>query len=211
MNKIICNTEEMLKGHYETLILKESNSKIHITEDTTVDNLVFEVDNFDVHFIFEDNVKFSLKSILDVKNISGKIHLEVNHKNEIYFGLGIKSFSQNKLDVLTDMIGNDSNCEVKIRIVGETNSKMVMKTSGNLPKDTQNNIFGEDVKYLFEEDSYIEVLPELYVFSNDVLANHNMSVGKISEEELFYLESKGLNKKRAQDIYREGFINSIKK
>ena len=68
----------MLKGHYETLILKESNSKIHITEDTTVDNLVFEVDNFDVHFIFEDNVKFSLKSILDVKNISGKKYRKNN-------------------------------------------------------------------------------------------------------------------------------------
>ena len=150
------------------------------------------------------------RSVKGFKNISGKIHLEVNHKNEIYFGLGIKSFSQNKLDVLTDMIGNDSNCEVKIRIVGETNSKMVMKTSGNLPKNTKNNTFVEDVKYLFDEDSYIEVLPELYVLSNDVLANHNMSVGKISEEELFYLESKGLNETMAQDIYREGFINIIK-
>lgn len=211
MNKIICNTEEMLRGHYEKLILKESNSKIYITKDVTIEELILEVNDFDVSFIFADNASFSLKSILDVKDISGSIHLEVNHKNNVYFGLGIKSFSQNKLDILTDMLGNDSNCEVKIRIIGETNSKMVMKTSGNLPKDTQNNIFGEDVKYLFEEDSYIEVLPELYVFSNDVLANHNMSVGKISEEELFYLESKGLNKKRAQDIYREGFINSIKK
>ena len=83
MNKIICNTEEMLKGHYETLILKEINSKIQelrAEENNFVDNKEFSLNakasfylitqlignskNIDVRYLLENVDKSIIKDFL---------------------------------------------------------------------------------------------------------------------------------------------------
>ena len=46
---------------------------------------------------------------------------------------------------------------------------------------------------------------------DDVSVGHEASVGKISEEQLFYLQSRGLNENEALAMIVNGFINPIVK
>ena len=57
----------------------------------------------------------------------------------------------------------------------------------------------------------ITCLPELIVLSDDVSASHNMTVGSISEEELFYLESRGISSDKAREMIRNSFLLSMKR
>ena len=211
MNKIIMTTGETLGGNIENLVISNKKTHLNINKNTYIKNLTLNVKEFNLTFHIQEKVSFHFESILKLQDVKGVIHLNLEDKTNVYFGLGIQSSLENRLDILTTLQGSHTNCEVKVRLVGKEKSKMMMQLTGSLLSNTLDNNFTEDVKYLFSEDAYIEVLPELLVASNDTLANHNMSVGKMSEEDLFYLESKGLKAQEAQEIYREGFIESVKK
>ncbi|MNT06745.1 FeS cluster assembly protein SufD [compost metagenome] len=52
-------------------------------------------------------------------------------------------------------------------------------------------------------------IPLLLCGEDDVSGNHSASVGKINEDKLFYLMSRGFNKKDANKIIIEGEFSSI--
>jgi Fe-S cluster assembly protein SufD len=48
--------------------------------------------------------------------------------------------------------------------------------------------------------------PQLEIETDEVKASHAASVGKIDEEQLFYLRSKGMSEKQAKDTIIEAFL-----
>ena len=50
-------------------------------------------------------------------------------------------------------------------------------------------------------------MPQLEIYADEVKCNHGATVGKISEESLFYLQSRGISKTEAQKILISVFNN----
>jgi len=59
---------------------------------------------------------------------------------------------------------------------------------------------------LLSENSSIQAIPELINRNKDVSLTHEASVGKISEEALNYLRSRGLTEDEATDLIITGFL-----
>jgi Fe-S cluster assembly scaffold protein SufB len=59
---------------------------------------------------------------------------------------------------------------------------------------------------LLAEDSSINAIPELVNNHKDASLTHEASVGKISEEVLNYLRSRGLTEDQAIDLIVSGFL-----
>ena len=51
--------------------------------------------------------------------------------------------------------------------------------------------------------------PRLRIDTDDVSANHGSATGQIEEDELFYLQSRGLSEKKARAVLVEGFAEEI--
>ena len=51
--------------------------------------------------------------------------------------------------------------------------------------------------------------PSLEILENDIKAGHAATVGKVSDMEMFYLQSRGLTKDLAKDLIVQGFISSV--
>lgn len=51
--------------------------------------------------------------------------------------------------------------------------------------------------------------PELEILNNDVRCTHGASVGQINEEEIFYLESRGIPREEAQRLIVNGFFEDV--
>jgi len=64
---------------------------------------------------------------------------------------------------------------------------------------------------LLDEKSVSITIPSLDVQNNDVDAAHEAKVGKISEEAIFYLQSRGLSEQEAMKMIVSGFIEPIVK
>jgi len=60
---------------------------------------------------------------------------------------------------------------------------------------------------LVGENSRAEAIPELEIESNEVKASHAATVGRIDEEQLFYLQSRGLTREEAQDLIIKVFLS----
>lgn len=48
--------------------------------------------------------------------------------------------------------------------------------------------------------------PQLEIEANEVKASHGSSIGRLSEEELFYLKTRGLSQQQAEKLLVEGFF-----
>jgi Fe-S cluster assembly scaffold protein SufB len=58
----------------------------------------------------------------------------------------------------------------------------------------------------------VETIPLLKAKNSSVQLSHEASIGKISEEEVEYLQTKGLSKDQARELIVKGFVNdSVKK
>jgi Fe-S cluster assembly protein SufB len=64
---------------------------------------------------------------------------------------------------------------------------------------------------ILDERSRSDTYPYIEIESNDVSIEHEARVSKISEEQLFYLMSRGLNEKEASMMIVNGFIEPLVK
>jgi Fe-S cluster assembly scaffold protein SufB len=62
---------------------------------------------------------------------------------------------------------------------------------------------------LLDKKSWAVVEPKLEIESNKVTVSHAATVSKIDEDQLFYLTSRGLSKKKAEGLVVEGFLKEI--
>jgi len=51
-----------------------------------------------------------------------------------------------------------------------------------------------------------EAVPELEILTDDVKCSHAASISSIPEEQLFYLMSRGISRKNAEELVVEGFL-----
>lgn len=131
-----------------------------------------------------------------------------------------------ELSLLGLLLG-DSNKELQINInvihsVPNTKSKIILK---GVLKDTSKINFQGLVKIkkgakgtntwlathllILSDQAKGIATPSLEILENDIKAGHAATVGKVSDMEMFYLQSRGLSTQKAKDLIVQGFLSSI--
>ena len=62
---------------------------------------------------------------------------------------------------------------------------------------------------LLDEISRTDTIPDIQIRNNDVTIAHEATVGKLSEEDLFYLQTRGIPLDEARAMIVNGFIEPI--
>lgn len=63
---------------------------------------------------------------------------------------------------------------------------------------------------LLSDGAFAKMVPSMEIIADDVKAGHAAAVGGLDEESLFYLESRGLDRKRAEKMMVEGFLGELR-
>jgi len=61
---------------------------------------------------------------------------------------------------------------------------------------------------LLSDTASADAIPELEILTDDVKCSHAASVSRIPEEHIFYLMSRGISRKEAEEMVIEGFLES---
>ena len=170
----------MSKKEKIKILEKESTIKIGYNLDVIEWELPNKEFNCDIYL--EDNVILESHCLLNLNGINGSIHIYSKNNNVV---------------------------KIILHVVQEDNNKSTLKTVGLINEKTIDNEFLEQIKVLNLKDEKITCLPELLVYSNEAIANHSATIRSISDDELFYLNSKGLNKENAKEIIVKGFLESM--
>lgn len=119
--------------------------------------------------------------IFEIKN-------ESNHYNE-------KTFS----DMINKSTVNNSS---NTKYIGTVNITRNAKFS---------NGYQQSHSMILDDESKSESIPILEIDNSEVKCSHGATVGKIDKEKVFYLMSRGFNKKESKKILVEGFITDLLK
>ena len=91
--------------------------------------------------------------------------------------------------------------------VCKENSKLEFKGIGTIKKGfKQSNNHQNSKIIVFDELSNASVYPLLYIDEYDVLASHSAAVGKVNDEHMYYLCSRGISEEQAREFITMGYL-----
>ena len=88
--------------------------------------------------------------------------------------------------------------------VSSIDGMLIIEKSGGASSD-----FFDEKTLLIGDNVVSKVIPSLEIIPSDVLVSHSSSISSISDDELFYLRSRGISVKEALGLIENGFLISI--
>ena len=216
----------------EILLNNEVNSQssLTITEIGDVGTLKITVNEgsyLKLSILF-DSVKRPLKLVINVKNnaVLETFFAELSTFN-FNFDCEINLLEENASAYvkLASLSTDDNNKEININVnhmVAKTYGKVdnygVCKDNGKLLFAGTSYIYKNAIKSKTQQNARIMVFDEasngiakpiLKIDENDIEASHAAIVGKINDEHLFYLTSRGISEAEAKHLITMGYLNPI--
>jgi len=75
----------------------------------------------------------------------------------------------------------------------------------------QSNAYQRNENILLSNHARVDTKPELEILANDVRCTHGATVGKLDAEQVFYLQSRGLELMDAERLMLKGFLERVVK
>lgn len=116
-----------------------------------------------------------------------------------------------RVRVVTNHIAVNTFCRVVIKGISMGGARVSIDGMVKIEKGAEKtDSFLEMRMLLLDKKSTATVEPKLEIENNNVKASHAASVGKIDEEELLYLKSRGIAADEAKQLIVNGFLNEVK-
>jgi Fe-S cluster assembly protein SufD len=71
------------------------------------------------------------------------------------------------------------------------------------------NAFQSNKNVLLSDDAAINTKPQLEIYADDVKCSHGTTTGRMDEEALFYLQSRGIGREGAKKLLMHAFANEV--
>ena len=144
-----------------------------------------------------------------VRNKVSDSKLLINQSNDTYLDYKEVIINNNDFtyEINTILNGNNNVSKVTLRCLNESGKAKIF--ANGIEENTSNNELLEDLRGLNLNDNTLVIKPDMQINSLDVIANHKVTISNVKNDELFYLESKGVNKTDAINLLKEGFILGI--
>jgi Fe-S cluster assembly protein SufD len=125
----------------------------------------------------------------------------------LYFGEGAQTLDYR---MLIDHVGKSTTSDVFLKGAVEDDARSVFTGLLRIEKDARKtNTFETNRNLVLSENAKANSVPNLEILCDDVVCGHGSSVGPLDEEHLYYLQSRGLRKARAERLLIKGFFQEV--
>ncbi|MFA6090392.1 MAG: SufD family Fe-S cluster assembly protein [Candidatus Gracilibacteria bacterium] len=145
----------------------------------------------------------------------GRLQLHIIHRGKESISqirCGFHAFQNGKIEAIikSSFETNSSKSEVHILSLAETGGEVLLDSIIDIQEGTKNIIGRLKERHIFLGSSgKIRGIPALVVHSDDIEASHALAIDRISDEELFYLRSRGFSRNDATGLLLDGAISEI--
>ena len=122
------------------------------------------------------------------------------------------SNKNNKLNIDIKVLHEYKNTSSNQQIKGlATDESIVSLTAGiEIPQNTNGcEGYQNHRGILLSDKTKISAVPQLEIWSEDVVCSHGSAIGPLPKEAIFYLETRGLKKQQAEKLLLSSFFNDI--
>ncbi|MCR5112872.1 MAG: SufD family Fe-S cluster assembly protein [Acholeplasmatales bacterium] len=185
-----------------------NNGKVHmITEEDSVVNY-FILDSSNTARVF-DVFGEVIANEINVELTKESLHVNLLKPNAS-FDLKCLSFAisfDSVFDIYADHKAKETVSNISNVGIAKNKGKLVFNVTGKIQKGMAKSHCAQLTRGVVMDDySRIDAMPILLIDEYDCFANHGASIGKVSDEDLFYLMSRGLTKDQAFLLILEGII-----
>lgn len=158
-------------------------------------------------YILEENARLDVIKFNDVKGVNENVIVNLNGKNATINYI-FKTISNSKEKYDLTIYHNESNTEsfIKNNGVAIKEGKIKLNVSSFVPNGKKECNVNQINRIINLTNNKCQISPNLYIDEYDVCANHSALIGKFSDSEMFYLQSRGIEEKEALMLLIKGFI-----
>ena len=209
-NVIEVNENTDIYIEYSSISDIKKNIKFIVNSNSTLNLISFKSgNNINIKTQIElfDNASVNHCIFNNCQNISEDLTVNLNSENTKY-NLSLKTLSKNKeyyninLNHLAEKtVSNLSNSAVNIE-----NGEIVFNINGMIEKGKIKSVMNQNNRIVNLTKNKCVINPNLYIEEYDVVANHSGIIGKFRDDELFYLQTRGIDKLFATKLLISGVL-----
>ncbi|MFA6908289.1 MAG: SufD family Fe-S cluster assembly protein [Patescibacteria group bacterium] len=168
-----------------------------------------------IHAVVKKNARLHIcTGITGGQRIDAEVWIELQESGSEALVSGIFLGNEGEhhgMHVLMDHVAPSTRGDIFLRGVLRKTTRGMFTGLIRVAKDAQqtNSYFKDDV--LLMDDALAESIPTLEILANDVKASHGSTTGRVNDEQLLYLMSRGIPKDQATELLIGGFFNTIGK
>ena len=203
---VLSNTDLNINWSGETSL----NVYITLAENVTLN--LYEQKNNGVYKIsytcnLNRNSKINVFKIHDTDTIDEQATFNLKgEKAAVNYHLKTISKDKETYSLLVYHEASNTESHIKNSGVNIKEGNLTFEANGFVPNGIKGCTVKQNNRIVNLTDNHCEINPNLYISENDVIANHSAYIGKFSSEEIFYLMSRGLTYKEAEDLLIKGFL-----
>ena len=207
MNKMIIDREEFCLDSYNgEIFVNIKNLALTVKGEVYINEIITNEElNLVINIL--DHASLVYNRIGIVRN-NTKLIINQNNNTKLYFKESFVADNNSLLKIENNILGNNNISEITVRTIAK-DSNILVDATLNVNSGTENNVVKEDLRGLEKEEGKITIIPNMLVSSENVEANHNVTISSVREDELFYLTTKGLSEDSAKDLLEKGFLINI--
>ncbi len=199
----------------------DNNCDIEVLLENTKIKLNFLIQNSNVKINFLNQKKIKLhqniilkNSYLDINQLNLVIDIKAKTKADLFdsvLNLNSKTYPKNLSDCQTKVIHHTKNSESNLKClgIGKDNATINFLIKTIIKKNCSNSIANQKTRVIALDDSVIANLePILKINNHQVTATHAAVFSKITDEEIYYLLTRGLDKDQAKNLIIKSLLTS---
>lgn len=125
----------------------------------------------------------------------------------LYFGKDAQTLDYR---VVIHHVGKSTSSDVYLKGAVEDDARSVFTGTIRIEKEANGaSSFEKNRNLVLSGNAKAHSVPNLEILCNDVICGHGSSVGQLEEEHLYYLQSRGLSRQRAERMLIRGFFAEV--
>lgn len=182
----------------------------------TINRMADEDLYFNYNIDVEENAKLKvIQLFLDGKETFGTVHARLNGKAasfELASAYLLKSGQKLDLNYVCDHYGKNTECNMISNGVLYKGAEKIYRGTIDFKRGCKGAVGNETEDVLLMDDDIInKTVPVILCAEEDVEGNHGATIGKINDELMFYMTSRGLDESTIYDMLAKARMESVAK
>lgn len=157
-----------------------------------------------------ENAHIEVEKFYDIEKMKELDIVQLNGEKAL-FRMLLKSIAgkTQKYDMMIYHNAKETTSNIINQGISHFDGKITFNITGVVPNGKTNCICKQQNRILNLNDGKNQINPNLLIDEYNVEAQHGALIGKFEDEELFYLQSRGISKKEAYRLLIDGFLKSF--
>lgn len=210
-NKITVNNFKIILSNSSACYLniaKDTNLEIIVKKNIQTKLVLLGERDYQIKLYLEDNSSLIINSLN--YNNSVDIQIDLAKDSQITYNHSVlcKDNSINYFKV--NHLANNSQSILNNNGINVSSGKLFFNIDGVIPQKRTSILCNQNSKIINFQNGNSQINPNLIIDSHDICANHSAYIGKIGDEEKFYLASRGIGyAKQKELIYKAVLLGKM--